>query len=165
MDDYNKGKLTEEEFLALLVNATEEPKDVVLAVYSKLKLKTNIKLIGSTISSVKKLKEQGYKVFVLASTGAGMADTVHYIIDDSLFDGVILSCEAKKLIPEESAYNFILNKWKIKSDETLLVDNDVKNITPFLRMRGYTLLFDTAKASEENKRVCDYVYKINKVNK
>ena len=163
VDDYNKGKLTEEEFMALLVKASEEPKAVLEAVYTKLKLKSNNKLIASTINTIKKLKDDGHKVFVLANVGEGMVDTMHYMLDDALFDGVMLSCEVKKLIPEESTYQYALKKWKIKAEETLLVDNSEKNIAPFLKMFGYTVLFNTANSSEENKRVYDYVYKINKV--
>ena len=165
VDDYYKGKLTEEEFLALVVKANDEPREVVEAVYAKLKLKSHNKLIGSTMNTIKRLREQNYKVFVFANVGVGMVDTIHYMLDDSWFDGVILSCEAKKLIPEESAFQYALKKWKLKPEETLLVDNDANNLPMFTRMFGYTILFDTANSTEENRRVLDYVTKINKVTK
>lgn len=164
-DDYDRGILTEEEYLTIITNASTEPAEVISAVYAKRKLKSYRKTILSTINLVRKLKQEKYKVYILANVNADMVGTVLSMIDEREFDGIFFSCNTGKIKPEQATYEYALRKWKIKADESVLIDDKQSNLTPFTRLGGHTILFETENAAQENKRVYDYIYKINMVKK
>ena len=83
-----------------------------------------------TIKLIKKLKENGYKVYYLSN----IAQDIFKLISEKngfseLFDGGIASYEVNLLKPEPEIYTLMLEKYSLVAKETVFCDDTRKNIT------------------------------------
>ena len=44
------------------------------------------------------------------------------------FDGQVVSCDIKMIKPEFGIYNHLLDKYNLKADETVFIDNSICNV-------------------------------------
>lgn len=95
---------------------------------SKEPIKTTYTLINKLYKTynkniIKKLKRQGYKLIVATNHISYIKKYIkkHY----KMLDDIIISAKIK---PNEDFYIHILNKYKIKPEELLFIDDNIKNI-------------------------------------
>ena len=78
---------------------------------------------------VKILKDKGYKLYYLSNYTHSLLD-IH--IKDmpwpAWMEGGILSCDVKKIKPEQEIYKILLDTYKLKADECFFIDDVEKNI-------------------------------------
>ena len=75
-----------------------------------------------------KLRENGYKVYILSNISEGIFKKFH--IDDVLenIDGYVLSYEYHQIKPYKAIYETLIHKYNIKPEEALFVDDKQENI-------------------------------------
>ena len=86
-----------------------------------------LKYNGSIIETIKKLKELGYKLYLLSNT----SDEVFCkFIDDlcPLFDGMVLSYKIHEIKPNKPIYEYLLNKYNLNPEECLFLDDRLDNM-------------------------------------
>lgn len=91
-------------------------------VYSYPLMKTNFEY-------VKKLKNKGYKLFLLTNI---TEDSYNYINDliniNKVFVGGIYSYQEGLVKPNHDIYNLLINRFNLNKDETVFFDDKVKNV-------------------------------------
>ena len=84
------------------------------------------------IEEIKKLKTQGYKIYMLSNTNEYMYNNFINKIE-YLFDGIVLSYQIHKIKPYDSIYEYIINKYNLNPEESLFIDDKQKNINTALK--------------------------------
>lgn len=104
-----------------------------------------------TIHIFEELKEDGYKIYGLSNVDADDANYLQekYNLYD-IFDGVILSCNTGMRKPNPEIYKLLMNKFKIKPEESLYIDNMKKYLLPAKRLGFKTLLFKSPDELKQN---------------
>ena len=76
---------------------------------------------------IKKLKKQGYKVYMLSNTNEVSYEK--FIKDiEYLFDGLVLSYQIHLIKPYEAIYKYLLEKYNLKPEESLFIDDREVNM-------------------------------------
>lgn len=177
--EFDAGKISTEQFFeTALANAKDDAvvsdsknengqlisEEVVKAVYSSRLKKSVSRPFNATIKLINLLHDEGFNLYILSNVNEFLLPAWKATFDESKFVDAIYSCEVGMIKPNAEIYKFALKKWKIKAEETLLVDDQEANLAPFTRLLGYTALFDQS-AKNEDKRIYDYICKINKIAK
>jgi len=77
---------------------------------------------------VKKLKENGYGIYLLSNAAQDFYENKKYIPALSLFDGYLISADYKLLKPEREIYLALFEKFSLKPEECYFIDDVQKNI-------------------------------------
>lgn len=80
------------------------------------------------ISLIKRLKENGYKIFLLSNINE---DTFLYVNKSELFnivDGYVLSYKEHKIKPYAAIYKTLIERYSLLASKTLFIDDNPKNI-------------------------------------
>lgn len=96
--------------------------DVILNYYKTLHVKKEV------INLIKKLKEQGYNVYVLSNINDYIIEKINAKSFLELTDGYVLSYQVKKIKPNKEIYDILLNKYNLNSKESLFIDDLDENI-------------------------------------
>lgn len=80
------------------------------------------------IDLIYKLKENGYKVYILSNISKQITDRMNIsnVLND--IDGYILSYEVHELKPHKSIYETLINKYNINPEESLFIDDRNDNL-------------------------------------
>lgn len=93
---------------------------------------------------IRSLKERGYKVYILSNYGernfSYVRESFHFL---SLVDGGVISYEIKKTKPEPEIYQALIDKYTIKPEESVFLDDLEKNILGAKKMGFHTVHFQT----------------------
>jgi 2-haloacid dehalogenase len=91
-----------------------------------------IKMIGGEISENTRLLKQlktKYRLFGLSNWSA---ETFPRVFGQFLFlndlEGIVLSGKEKMLKPDKDIYEVLLNRYSLKADESLFIDDSINNI-------------------------------------
>lgn len=77
---------------------------------------------------VKRLKENGYGIYLLSNASADFHERRKDIPALALFDGVVVSADYKLLKPEKEIYLTLFEKFGLKPEECFFIDDVQKNI-------------------------------------
>ena len=87
-----------------------------------------IKPINENIALIPKLKEKGYKLYIVSNYVKEAIEEMkrrHSFLD--YFDGMIISCYVNYIKPELDIYNSLLKKYKLKANQCLFIDDSKEN--------------------------------------
>ena len=86
-------------------------------------------LMKTNFEYIKKLKNKGYKLFLLTNI---TEDSYNYINDliniNKVFAGGIYSYQEGVVKPNHDIYNLLINRFNLNKDETVFFDDKVKNV-------------------------------------
>lgn len=82
---------------------------------------------SDTIDIAKKLKNNGYNIFVLSNMPNEIFEYYKNHEFFSLCDGIIISAHEHIKKPDEKIFKILLNKYNLKAEETLFIDDDDTN--------------------------------------
>lgn len=106
--------------------------------------------ITKGIKLLRALKRNGYKVYVLSNWDAQsfplLKKKYHKIM--KLFDGIMISGEAGTLKPEAEIFMKLLNKYDLKAEECLFIDDEQHNVDGAKNVGIRTVKFDHKNISE-----------------
>ena len=85
--------------------------------------------IEGTVKILSKLKENGYKLYLLSNFHSLAFETVYSKYDFfKYFDGGIISYKEKLLKPESEIYTKLLDTYNLNAEECLFIDDTLVNI-------------------------------------
>lgn len=86
------------------------------------------------LAELRRLRESGYKIYLLSNTNAIMWDSViageftkEGLTRDDYFDGMVTSFEARALKPDAAIFRYTASTLGIKPEETLFFDDSEAN--------------------------------------
>ena len=98
----------------------EHMKNKVL--YLLTPIEENTKLISQ-------LKELGYKLFILSNFSEKAFEFVYNKYDFfKCFDGMVISSHVRAIKPEEKIYRILIEKYNLKPEKSLYIDDKIENI-------------------------------------
>lgn len=109
-----------------------------------------------TVSLVKELNNKGYKLYVLSNMPYEFYNYIKSFEVFRYFDGVVISSVEKMSKPDPEFFRLILNRYGLKPEETLFVDDKKMNTSAAAGLGMHTCLFDAVGDG------CDEVRKIIK---
>lgn len=137
------GLIDKEDIINAVVLRDEDPKEIISVVYNAIISKSHNMIFTETIELIKNLKEEGKKAFILSNMSKDVVGVLENMIDFEMFDGVIFSCDEGIKKPDISLYELAIKRWGIDPQESLFVDDRMKNLEPFESLGGNVCLFNT----------------------
>lgn len=132
--------MTEPEYLAHAQKRldTQELKDAAAAAMSNYWLDSLYPIRGMD-RVVKNLLDKGYNLYILSNCGFRFHDFSYKIPYISQFKGLLISAEEGLLKPDEAIYHRLCDKFGLKEEECVFIDDLEKNIEGAKRagMQGY----------------------------
>ena len=121
------GYKTVDEHIKSLANVNDfEDIEYIL---SKENLNITYPLMNENLEYVKKLKEKGYKLYLLTNITEDSYNYINNIINiKSIFDGGIYSYQEHLIKPNPDIYNLIIDRFNLNKEETIFFDDRTKNI-------------------------------------
>ena len=102
--------------------------------------------ISDTVNILKALHSTDYKLFALTNWSAETFPVAIKRFDFlKLFDGIVVSGQIKMLKPEKEIYEYILNKYKLKSSECIFIDDRLSNVKGAELVGMHGIKFDTSQ--------------------
>lgn len=96
------------------------------------------------------LKEKGYRLYLLSNAPAMLKDHLESFDIMSYFEGAVISGDIKLTKPDKRIYQYILNKYSLKAEECLFIDDLPHNVNAARECGIYSILFkgNTAELEE-----------------
>jgi epoxide hydrolase-like predicted phosphatase len=135
-----EGQISKKKLISILSFNLNYPKKKIENIYFKTykkKYHKNKKLF----KIAKQLKKQGYKIAILSDQWHLSQNALIPKSDQKIFDQIIISCEVGVRKPNISTYELLLNKLKVKPEETIFIDNQSWNLLPANKLKMNTILF------------------------
>lgn len=154
--DWDKGLVNANEVLNAIIPVADEPKDIVEILFNAALDKKYNLIDKSVIKFAKECKRQGHKIYILSNMCIEVVEVIKTLIDFSMFDGVVFSCDVGMRKPELDFYKKALQRWKISAKESLFIDDSQKNLIPFEQLGGKTYLF--SKNNKYNDDIQNLIY-------
>lgn len=136
------------EAVATLQKQYPEYSDLI-RLYSDEWIKTLRGEFPETVSMLRRLKSDGYRIFGLTNWSA---EKFHEIFDkfDFLreFDGIVVSGEERIVKPDLRIYRILLDRYHLKADESVFIDDVQANIDAAAQVGMHCILFDNIASVE-----------------
>ena len=101
--------------------------------------------IEETVDILKKVKNRGYKTYILSNFHSLAYENVTQRFDFfKYFDGGIISCREKLLKPEVEIYNKLITRYGIQPNESIFIDDTKVNIKGAEALGFKTILYDSS---------------------
>lgn len=129
----------------LLIKQFPEHEENIRAYYSRWDEMLNGALEG-TVEIFKQLKESGkYKIYALSNWSAETMDIAFSRFDFlDWFDGMVVSGLEKMRKPDPRFYQLLLDRYKVKPEEALFIDDNKRNIIAAEKMGITSIHFTSA---------------------
>lgn len=96
-----------------------------------------------SVALLRELKAEGYKVYGLTNWSAETIGVAFKRFDFfKEFDGIVVSGEEKLLKPDERLYQVLLNRFELKAEECVFMDDNLKNVEVATRLGIQGIHFD-----------------------
>lgn len=76
----------------------------------------------------RKMRAGGKKIYVLSNASGRFYEYFPRFYDMDFFDGVVVSCDLHMIKPERGIYEYILEKYGLKAEECLFIDDREENV-------------------------------------
>jgi len=105
--------------------------------------------IPETVTLLYKLKEK-YNIYGLTNW-SGETITVAYKRYPFFkqFDGIVVSGEEKLIKPDKKIYNLLLDRYHLKAENTVFIDDNIANVKVAKEIGMYAIRFENADKLEE----------------
>lgn len=94
------------------------------------------------ISFIKSIRAQGYKTYILSNAPHEIPEYLSEKDLNKYFDGQIISAQEKVSKPEKRIYEILLNKYSLKPEESLFLDDRKENIEAAISCNINGYVFD-----------------------
>lgn len=154
-DMLDRGMIDEEEAKDIIINRSKNGHLIKLAFENWYELFTPIE---DSIDIMKSIKRANYKVYFLSVFHLLAFENVtkRYNFFE-LFDGGVASFEVKQVKPEEGIYKRLVEKYTIKPEESIFIDDSQANVEAAKKLNFNVILFKSSKDLRKKLRA----YNIN----
>ncbi len=159
-DKLDLGVEKEEAIIAQMKNAVPEYKKEAQLFFDNL---TDIvETYSYTIPWISSLKKEGYKIYLLTNYPETMfkEHDARKFGFTHLVDGVVVSSIVKMSKPDPNIYIYMLKKYNLKAEESIFIDDRIKNVEAAEKLGIHTILFSDYK--EANNRIKEEIKKNEK---
>lgn len=126
--EIDRGVWAEEEICRKCAELAPEYRDTVEKIFRE-GLEALVKEYPFSESWLKNLKERGYSVYLLSNYGErGFAWAERNFRFFRYVDGMVISYREKMIKPEPGIYRCILDRYDLKPEETVFLDDTLQNI-------------------------------------
>lgn len=87
-------------------------------------------------------KEKGYKIYILSNACSKFYEYFPKQFDMSFFDGIIVSSDVHIVKPDIRIYKYLLDKYSLKAEECLFIDDRQDNVEGARLSGMYAILFE-----------------------
>ena len=143
------GNKTMEEHIKNLSNQ-KDFKDISY-ILKKENLSKSCPLIKENFEYIKKLKEKGYKLYLLTN----ITEDTHVYLDNLVdisqnFDGGIYSYQDHLIKPDPNIYKLIIEKFGLNKEETIFFDDKEKNVIAARKVGIKAVVFNSIEDIKNN---------------
>ena len=123
---FDRGTITKEELVEQAVKITSCPKEDCEAFISYIK--STLADLPETIALIRELSEKGYRLFCLSNMSVDFYDYLKGREVFRYFEGKVISAKEQLIKPDPAIYTLILQRYRLKPEETLFIDDLESNI-------------------------------------
>jgi putative hydrolase of the HAD superfamily len=107
------------------------------------------------LSIIKKLKESGYRIYMLSNFSNDMYKLFIENNDSlsSLFDGLVFSFQLGLAKPDIKFYQALLNQYKLIAEESIFIDDSEANVTAAVSLNIRGIVYKPGTLSEALKNL------------
>lgn len=150
--EYDRGTLSYDEVLDELSREKNCSRDVAER-YLREALDRQ-EVIPQTAALIRELKWAGYRLYVLSNMSREFIDFLRKTEIYRAFDGEVVSCEERVVKPEDRIYEILLQRYGLKPEETLFIDDRRGNLEAAARFGIATFHFgEPAQSCERLRRL------------
>ena len=129
----DRGTICEEDAKRNIINRNTESEELINKVFENWY--DILTPIESSVDSLKKLKQKGYKIYYLSNFHLAAFEYINNKYDlFKLFEGGVVSYKEKLLKPEKEIYEKILYRYSLEPGETLFIDDMEQNIEAAIKL-------------------------------
>lgn len=101
---------------------------------------------------VEELKNNGYKVYLLSNASINQKNYWSSVPGSEFFDGVLVSSFIKIIKPQPEIYEYLLNKYNLKREECVFIDDSTQNVeaSEYVGMKGGLFFISITMKLEAN---------------
>ena len=77
---------------------------------------------------VKECKKKGYGLYLLSNASTRVPQYWNTVEGSECFDGMVISAMEKEIKPNRRIYEILLNRFHLKADECLFIDDTLRNV-------------------------------------
>ncbi len=147
--DLTVGKITSKEYTEAVIKEIPHLEKEVRAFSDNHNFIHMIPPFKATLEYINKLKNRGYKVFIISNITDGTIEYLNREIPGfrALFDDVVYSCEVGLAKPSDEIYKYAIERFNIAPEESLFIDDVQKNLDAANKNNIQTLKFETPEKS------------------
>lgn len=146
--ELDRSLLSDEEILAGFIQNAPEYEEKIRRVWDNLS--ASIRCFPYSVSWVRQFKEKGYKTYILSNYGKrGMEVTRQELPFVEDMDGAVFSYEVKMIKPEPEIYQVLLEKYHLKPEECVFMDDSERNLVAAKQAGIHTILFQSKEQAEQ----------------
>lgn len=140
----HKGEISTKDFFEYLKGYMDD--DITLEEFKNIYVNNN-KFFTGTIEIIKKLKNLGYKVYLLSNLKEIDYEKFIKHFDVSIFDEMFLSFKLGMLKPNDDIYQYVINKLNTKPENIYFFDDNKENVDGAIRngINAYQVTGETVK--------------------
>ena len=147
--ELDRGVLSEEEVLEGFFSAEPNYHDEILEAYEKVG--ACVKRRSWVIPWIKSLKQQGYRIFFLSNYSEQLMRKNPEALDFlEHMDGGVFSCDVKLLKPDARIYETLLEKYGLKAEECLFLDDREDNVLAAQRLGMHAIRFQSEDQAKQD---------------
>ena len=125
--------------------------DKLKYILSKNNLHISFPLMKDNYNYISKLKDKGYKLYILSNITKESYEYVNSTIDiNNTFNGGVYSYQEKLAKPDRRIFELIIERYNLNKEETIFFDDKQKNIDMANEVGIKGILFKTVKDIEDN---------------
>lgn len=139
---YDRGDFQKNEFEGYLKSFAQTDKQKNQIHELMLHWRDYLILNEPMVDLIHKFKKNGYKLYILSNAPYEVPvylSSYHLI---KPFDGIVFSCYERSLKPEKKIYENLLNRYKLKPEESLFIDDRKANIATAKELKFNTYEYE-----------------------
>lgn len=140
----HKGEISTKEFFEYLKRYMND--NITLEEFKNIYVNNN-EFFNDTIETIKKLKNLGYKVYLLSNLKEIDYEKFIKHFDVSIFDEMFLSFKLDMLKPNDDIYQYVINKLNANPENIYFFDDNKENVDGAIRngINAYLVTGETVK--------------------
>lgn len=149
-NEFDRSLMSDEEIIAKCIERAPEYEQEIRLLFSKTELL--VEEYKYSHEWIKSLKKRGYRVYLLSNYGKTSFEAARdkgRLSFLPLVDGGVISYEVKIVKPESGIYRALLNKYNLKAEECVFLDDRAENIAAAEAMGFYGIVVKDYEQAEK----------------
>ncbi len=149
-NEFDRSLMRDEEIIAKCIERAPEYEQEIRLIFTKTELL--VEEYAHSFEWINGLKDQGYHVYLLSNYGRTSFEAARdhgRLSFLPLVDGGVISYEVQIVKPEPGIYTALLNKYKLKAEECVFLDDRAENIAAAEALGFHGIVVESYKQAAE----------------